>query len=128
MRITGVALTIVASVLLVAGCSAGERLSDLEDDADGLTPAEIGVPSYATEGFDLATIREAGSLDAVTFYLARGADTPVCVLAVSEETWIGGCTGLGGFIANDQITVSVVNDHVPTPDGWDRVGNNILVR
>jgi hypothetical protein len=126
-------LIVIAAVAALAACSSGSGYSELDRTA---TPADVlpaQLPDEASDNLSLESVRFAGELDGIAYYLVRtieGGHT--CVMAYrSADDWVSGCSGgssgvFGVTIRGVEATVAPDGSH--ELDEGTRVGANIAVK
>lgn len=123
-------LVVVATVGLLAGCSATSGYADLERaaTADDVLPAAL--PPYASEEFVEGSVRHVGDHDEVQYFLARTVPPGVCVVAYrSAEAWITACGDVRGVVTSSGagVTVVVAPDDLIGEQRGTPVGANVVV-
>jgi hypothetical protein len=126
-------LIVVAAVATLAACSSGSGYSELDRAA---TPADVlptELPDEASDNLSLESVRFAGELDGIAYYLVRTIEPgDMCVMVYrSADDWVNGCSGgtPGVFVVTSRgVEATVAPDGSPELDEGTPVGSNIVVR
>lgn len=119
----------LAALALLAGCSfASPQLAVLDTDrvaADELPTLVDG--DY--EPVDESSSRTVGEYEGVSLWVARGTESPVCLIAVAAaDDWIIGCGGAPVRVGGGDHTFELRADGVPAPDRMTRVSDNVYAQ
>ncbi|GAA2926246.1 hypothetical protein GCM10010458_05220 [Microbacterium luteolum] len=121
--------TVKLAVCFLAGSSASPELSALDaarSDGDEL-PLVAGEDSYAADG---STSRFVGDFEDVSLWISRGADSPVCLIAVNTSL-DEGFTVCGGLPLGAEGLGHIFElwpDDAPAPDGMTRLSENVYAQ
>lgn len=125
-RLAVLALGLTA-VSLLSGCSfASTTPSVLETERE----AEDEVPALEDESYDSIDIdssRYVGEYEGVSLWIAKGVDSPFCLVAVTDpaDDWMIGCGGLPTRISGSGHTFELHPADWDTPEGMTRVSDNV---
>ena len=125
-RLTASALALIAAVMLT-GCSfSSPNLAVLETERE----AEDELPPLEADSYDpvdTATSRYVGEHDGVSLWVAKGTDSPACLIAIADpdEEWGIACGGLPTRLSSFGHTFELTPDGSPAPEGMTRISENV---
>jgi len=126
-RLAAVGALAVASVVLLAGCSAQQNaFTDLQGER-GASDELPQLADHAYDDLDVSSSRFVGEHEGTSLWLAQGLeDSSVCLVAdPGDDDWVVGCGGGGTKVVGRAGSFEIVPDGVPAPEGATQVSENV---
>lgn len=126
-RIVAATALALVSAGVLTGCSFVS--SDLDVlDSDRQVADELPIlEDYSYDEVDEPSSRYVGEHDGISLWVARGTESPACLVAVGEDAdeWLVACGGLPLRMSGLDHAFELRPDGAPAPEGGTRVSDNV---